>query len=89
MSDVQGAKKIATGITGDIQDVTDNDPIDPGQQYLTHVYDTGNVPTKDDYKFAKKISNNRKNKYFVAILVANFGFWIYMILDYISDFLGG
>ena len=85
----QAGKKITTGMTGDVSDVTDNDPIDPGQKYLTRIYELDKTPNDSDYKFAKKVSNNKKNKYFTAIIVANVGFWMYMLLDYIARFMGG
>lgn len=80
----QAAKKVSTATNKAIIDVTDNDPIDPGQAFLTMIYREGEKPAEQDYKFANKVSNNKKHKYIVGAIISQLPFWMYLIFDYIT-----
>lgn len=84
----EAIKKIASTVSPINEDHTDNDPKDPGQAFLEHIYSEGKTPNKDDYKFARRISNNKLGKFILGLVLLNLGFWIYMILDFVGEFVG-
>ena len=82
-------KKTAASIKTYTDDVTDNDPVGPGERYLTHIYDCGKVPNENDYRIAKGLTQGKSVKFIVGLVVGNAAFWIYMILDFVTTYLLG
>lgn len=87
----EAIKKVTTGINKGMTDSTDDDPMDPGQAYLTMIYKYQKVPTPEDYKFAKRVSKNKVAKFVWGLVIGQVSFWIYLIMDFAMrlELMGG